>query len=196
MKKVLAVFDFDRTVTDRDSFNDFLISEFGFWHFLGRMLRNYRIFPMALKGDNTGVKNYMLNAFFCGMGKEEFVSACRRYSLYRLPRIVRREAMERIRWHQRQGHAVVIVTASLEEWIDPWAMENGIRTVLASRMQYAGGTAAGKLSGGSCYGKEKVRRLLERYPDRCGYVLYAYGDSRGDREMLEFADYGYYRRFR
>jgi phosphoserine phosphatase len=41
----------------------------------------------------------------------------------------------------------------------------------------------------NCYGQEKVNRLLEVEPDRKNYYLYAYGDSRGDREMLAFADF-------
>ena len=52
----------------------------------------------------------------------------------------------------------------------------------------------GKLTGRfltkNCYGPEKVNRLLEIEPDRKNYFLYAYGDSRGDKEMLECADRG------
>ena len=50
----------------------------------------------------------------------------------------------------------------------------------------------GNFSSKNCYGQEKVNRLLEKEPDRTNYILYAYGDSAGDKEIIEFADYGYY----
>lgn len=54
------------------------------------------------------------------------------------------------------------------------------------------GKLTGNFSSKNCYGQEKVNRLLEKEPDRTNYILYAYGDSAGDKEIIEFADYGYY----
>ena len=48
----------------------------------------------------------------------------------------------------------------------------------------------------NCYGPEKVRRIREVFPDRDNYHLTAFGDSRGDKEMLDYADQGYYKPFR
>ena len=48
----------------------------------------------------------------------------------------------------------------------------------------------------NCYGEEKVRRLLELEPNRNSYILYAYGDSKGDKELIEFADKGWYNKFK
>ena len=44
----------------------------------------------------------------------------------------------------------------------------------------------------NCYGQEKVNRFLQVEPDRKSYVLYAYGDSSGDKEMIALADVGTY----
>ena len=52
------------------------------------------------------------------------------------------------------------------------------------------GIISGRFATKNCYGKEKVRRLLEVEPARRSYILYAYGDSRGDKEMIAFSDYG------
>lgn len=195
MKKTLAVFDFDKTITDRDSFNDFLIYEFGIWRFVRSMVRNYELYASIIKKDNTSIKNYMLGTFFAGMKKQEFVGLCENYALCRLPAIIRNKALKCIRWHQQQGHEVIIVTASCDEWIRPWADQNGIYKILASKVQYRNGMITGKLEGRSCYGKEKVNRILEIFPDRNNYIIYAYGDSNGDREMLKFSDHSYYRGF-
>lgn len=195
MKRTVAVFDFDKTITARDSLNDLLIDRFGIWHFLNKMLLNGEILLSILKKDNTGIKNGMLQAFFAGMSKEKFIRMCRNYAYCRMPEIIRDEAVERVRWHKGQGHTVIIVTASCGEWVCPWAERNGIDEVLASKIQYKNGFLTGKLEGKSCYGKEKVDRIKEKFPDRNSYILYGYGDSSGDKDMLEFADYGYYRCF-
>lgn len=195
MRQVAAVFDFDKTVTFRDSLNDLLIYQFGFAHFIKTMVTSSRILLSISKNDNTGIKNSMLRAFFAGMRKEEFERICQNYAHCRLPEIIRSEAAERICWHQGQGHTVIVVTASCEEWIRPWARQNGVDKILASKIQYKEGILTGKLEGKSCYGQTKVDRLREMFPDRHNYRIYAYGDSKGDKKMLEFADYGYYRCF-
>ncbi len=56
--------------------------------------------------------------------------------------------------------------------------------------QDAHGRLTGRFSSRNCYGQEKVNRLLRVEPHRETYRLIAYGDSRGDREMLAFADEG------
>ncbi len=70
----------------------------------------------------------------------------------------------------------------------------GFDDVIATRLEsHEDGTVTGKLSGANCFGSEKVRRLEALLGAREGYSLYAYGDSRGDKELLSSADYPYYR---
>ena len=68
--------------------------------------------------------------------------------------------------------------------------------VLATQAALAHDRLTGRSLSPNCYGSEKVRRLLQRFPDRQQYRLTAYGDSRGDREMLAFADEAHYKPFR
>jgi phosphatidylglycerophosphatase C len=80
--------------------------------------------------------------------------------------------------------------------LKPWAESVGFAAVLGSRLERtAAGLVTGRLVGKNCYGEEKPRRLAELLGDRRCYCLYAYGDSRGDRALLNCADYAYYRRF-
>ena len=70
----------------------------------------------------------------------------------------------------------------------------GIDRVLCSSLRSdRTGRVSGRLAGKNCYGLEKTRRLLDSLGDRSGYILYAYGDSRGDRELLASADHAFYR---
>jgi HAD superfamily hydrolase (TIGR01490 family) len=109
--------------------------------------------------------------------------------------MIRAEALERVRFHQQRGDRVVIVSASPTDWIVPWAASEGITEVIGNPAQVSDGKVTGRLAGANCYGPEKVRRLLALNPERESYTLFAYGDGRGDRELLAAADHPYYRCF-
>jgi len=132
---------------------------------------------------------------FSGMPVSEFRAMADDFARMRIPLLIRPEALDRLRVHKSSGHTVVIVSASIEEWITPWANSEGVEEVIASRAETRGGRLTGKLEGANCHGEEKVRRLMARFPDRGEYGLYAYGDSRGDVPMLDAADFAFYRRF-
>lgn len=68
--------------------------------------------------------------------------------------------------------------------------------VLCTEAEFDGNDVlTGNFATDNCYGMEKVRRLKQKYPDRQKFKLVAYGDSSGDREMLDFADEGFNRHF-
>jgi len=119
-----------------------------------------------------------------------------RFAVHVLPSLLRHEAMQRLEWHKQHGHRCVVISASLELYLQPWAIKAGFDDVIATQLETRDdGRVTGKLSGANCYGIEKVRRLETLLGERTGYSLYAYGDSRGDKELLSFADHPYYRKF-
>jgi phosphatidylglycerophosphatase C len=101
--------------------------------------------------------------------------------------------LTRLREHQRLGHTVVIVSASPAIYVRPVARRLGIEAVLATELDVAGGTFTGRLAGANCRGPEKARRLREWLGSGAA-VVHAYGDSSGDRELLELADFAYWTR--
>ena len=118
------------------------------------------------------------------------------YANQQLDRYLRSEALQRLTWHQSQGHRCILVSASLEFYLKPWALRHGFEAVLASQVELSPlGKMTGHLVGLNCWGPEKLRRLLAYLGTKKDYQLYVYGDSRGDRELLAFADYPFYRRF-
>ena len=125
---------------------------------------------------------------------EELQQAGERFAMHVLPGMLRHEAMQRLEWHKQQGHRCVAISASLEYYVRPWATKAGFEDVIATRLQIGEqGCITGKISGANCFGIEKVRRLEDLLGVRDGYILYAYGDSRGDKELLSYADHAYYR---
>ena len=83
----------------------------------------------------------------------------------------------------------LIVSASIDNWVQPFFPHV---KVLGTQIEVKDGRLTGRFLTKNCYGQEKVNRILALYPDRNTYHLIAYGDSRGDKELLAFADEAYY----
>jgi len=114
------------------------------------------------------------------------------YAATIIPNTVRPLALERIGWHRSRGDDVVVVSASLDVYLDPWCETRGLDHI-CTRLEEQDGRLTGKCVGGDCSGREKVRRITERY-DLTRYLrVYAYGDSGEDREMLDLAHKKFYR---
>ena len=195
-KPVVAAFDFDCTLTRRDTLLPFLLHTLG----AGAVARHALVlFPTlaayALGLITNGVaKERVLVRCLGGKRWDELQQEAERFAAYVLPGLLRHEAVQRLDWHKRQGHRCVVISASLELYVRPWAQRAGFDEVIATHLETReDGRITGKLSGANCYGIEKTRRLEALLGARDGYTLYAYGDSRGDRELLSLADYAYYR---
>ena len=112
-----------------------------------------------------------------------------------IDKIVRPKAIEKINWHKNQGHKVVVVSASIECWLRPWCEKNGLE-LIATKLEIKDDIVTGKLLSKNCYGVEKVNRIKELYNIEKYDYIYAYGDSSGDKQMLELAHEKFYKPFR
>jgi len=197
MRKTIAAFDFDGTLTRSDTFLMFLIFQFGFAALLKGLWSNLGILMKYVfhKVSNHEAKQAIFSYFFKGMKITEFDAACQRFALFKIPGQIKHKAFEKCEWHRHKGHQIVIISASIRNWIEPWATNNGFQKVIATEVELDNEILTGRFSGKNCHGAEKVTRLLSHFPERNNYYLYVYGDSRGDIEMMKFADFAYYRCF-
>jgi len=193
----IAVFDFDGTLTYRDSLFPFICMAVGLPRFLwGLVLLSPVLVGYAARFvKNSDAKQAVLRHFFAGVDHETFQELGNSFALERLPRMLRPEAVQRLRWHQQLGHQVIVVSASIEAYLQPWAKAIQCDQVIGTRMEVEDGQLTGWLSGKNCYGPEKVERLEGLLGKLDAYFVYAYGDSKGDRELLAAADQGFFRRF-
>lgn len=195
----IAIFDFDHTLTDRDSLTPFLFYVQGFW----KTILYFILLAPACMGFLLGIisrqtiKEKILTRFFGGKKWTEVQAKGRQYAEGQLDRYLKPEAMKRLRWHQSQGHRCLLISASLEFYLKPWAERHRFEEVLASQLELTSDhLVTGKLIGLNCWGEEKKRRLLEYLGEKKEKtLLYVYGDSRGDQEMLSLADFPFYRKF-
>lgn len=197
-KPVVAVFDFDGTLTHRDTLFPFLLHVAGPLKFVLKfisLLPTLTAYALKLMRNDIA-KIRVLHRFLANMDLAMVNQHAQQFAEKILPTLLRSEAMQRFEWHKQQGHRCVIVSASLENYLQPWASKVGFDDILGSRLEIqADGTSSGRLLGENCFGPEKVHRLTNLLGQLDHYTLYAYGDSRGDKELLSVADYPFYRKF-
>ena len=195
MNKVYA-FDFDGTLTTRDTLLEFIRFACGTPRFLlGFLLYSPLLVLMKLRlYPNGKAKQKVLAHFFKGMTIGEFDALCQDFA--RTHRhLLRPEVVRQLEQALSEGAEVLIVSASIDHWVRPFfegdsSQNTGDRRlhVMGTQIEVVEGRLTGRFLTPNCYGQEKVRRILAIYPNRSAYHLTAYGDSRGDREMLAFAD--------
>lgn len=194
--KRLALFDFDGTLTNRDTLLEFLKFYVGPVRFYIGMtvcspfLVAYKLGILR----NWKAKERVLTYFLRGEEYNEFLSKGRTYALQHIPLIIKQKAMDRLLWHQEAGDRIIVVSASIAAWIEPWTEKHGVE-LISTFLQLKDGRLTGKLQGKNCYGPEKVRRLEEIITVSDYDEIFVYGDSRGDREMLAYGTTPFYRKF-
>ncbi len=193
MKKIVAC-DFDGTLTTRDTFVAFIRDVFGdrkfWWGFLRHTLLLVKMFIGLCPGGE--VKERIFAYFFKGMSLDEFDSHCQQFAASHRS-LLRPLGIAAITQAQQEGAEVVIISASIDNWVQPFFPSV---KVLGTQVEVRDGRLTGRFLSSNCFGQEKVNRLLTVYPQRSDYHLTAYGDSKGDRELLAFADESYYKPFR
>lgn len=193
----IHAFDFDGTLTRRDTLLEFIRFAKGDKHFLLCMLR---FLPklVAMKAGlyhNGRMKREVFSYCFKGMTVEAFNDLCRRFAKEKSS-LLRQKGMQKVKDVLAEGGTVVIVSASVTNWVEPFFSGVGDVLVLGTMIEEREGVLTGRFATKNCYGKEKVTRLLQLYPERTDYHLTAYGDSKGDIPLLDFADEGHYKPFR
>lgn len=188
MKKIIFS-DFDGTLTTKDSMMSIIIYQRGR---LGLVLALLRILPWLIlmfmgRYSNQRTKERLLHHCFGRMTVEEFNDFCQRFAdSHRY--ILRNDLYDKLVDAKANGDEVVVVTASPENWVSRLVPEF---KVLGTKMEF-NPCFTGRFLIPNCYAQEKVNRILAAYPeletDRSSFHVTAFGDSRGDKEMLEFAD--------
>ena len=193
----IALFDFDGTITTKDSLVDFIQFSVGKpKYYLGIFILTPVLFCFFLKLiPNYIAKEKLVSYFFKNWLLSDFNELAHTYSLQCIDKILRPAAIKKIKWHQSQGHHVAIVSASIENWLKPWCDKNNLR-VLATKLEVVENRVTGNFLSNNCHGLEKVNRIKERYDLSKYDYLYAYGDSSGDKQMLSLANESYYKPFR
>ncbi|MDR3697930.1 HAD family hydrolase [Mucilaginibacter sp.] len=196
MKKI-AFFDFDGTITTRDTLFEVIKHHKGKMKFYTGLLLNapYLIGFKIKLITNQYAKEKILEYFFKGMEFSKFQKICDDFATCALPSVVRPGAAAEIQKLKSSGFEVVIVSASAENWIKAWADEIGVQ-LIGSQLEIVDDRVTGKLKGNNCNGGEKVNRIRLAYDVSQYDEIYAFGDTKGDKPMLALAGKSFYKPFR
>lgn len=201
----IAFFDFDGTITTKDTLLEFIrFSKGKIPFYIGFVLNSpwlmaYRVGLIS----NQAAKERILAWFFRKTPLTHFQDTCDRFATAVVPGLIRPKALREIGILQEKGFSIVIVSASPENWIHKWA-ENIRAGLLATRLETQPGNGkqdkearlTGRILGKNCHGIEKVRRIGENFKLDTYNEIYAYGDSSGDKPMLSLAHHSFYQPFR
>lgn len=190
--KQLAVFDFDGTLTTCDTFVEFALKSAGRARLFSAMLC---ISPWLVAWklrliEGGRAKQKLFSALYAGRPHDWLVRQGEDFAIS-IDTYSRPEIVQALHKHIERGYDVYIVSASLPEWIRPWALKQGIPAdhVIGTECEIdERGTITGKFATPNCYGPEKVRRLAAAIGDLSSYHITAYGDSAGDTDLFAVAD--------
>ena len=197
MNERIAFFDFDGTITTKDTLLEFIKFYKGTLPFyLGFLLYSPYLLAYKLKLiPNYVAKQKVLQFFFNGESMETFQKKCDEFSDLILPKLLRPKALKEIQKLKAVNAIIVIVSASAENWIKKWASANHLH-LMGTRLAIAENKITGTIDGKNCYGDEKVCRIEKEYDLSAYQEIYCYGDSEGDKAMLNLATFPFYKPFR
>ena len=190
----LALFDFDGTITTRE-----LMPEFVRMATTKRRLMVGRVVLAPIfVGYKAGVvsgnaiRDRIADFAFRGLPQRDLQAAGEHFARDVIPPTVRPEAMERLPWHRDQGDTIAVVSGSFDLYLSHWCAQHGLE-LLCSSLEVRNGVMTGRFEGAQCVGAEKARRVRERYDLSRYRVVYAYGDTHEDRDLLALAHRRWYR---
>ncbi|MFY0674681.1 MAG: HAD-IB family hydrolase [Bacteroidia bacterium] len=191
MTKAVAFWDFDKTITTKDTTLYFLFYTQS-WSkiFLGGIRLGFYLLGMKLGILNTTkVKAKVYGYFFGGWELDKVNLLGEGFAKEIIPKLLNAEALEKLEWHKNQGHEIVVVSASPEFYLKPWCKQMGYDCI--GTLLYSEGGLMGKSIISDCAGKEKVNRIKQNINLAEYQEIYAYGNSEsGDRPMLNLANEG------
>ena len=198
---VVAAFDFDGTLTRRDTLKPFLARGLGWPRYLYALLRclpwlagyALRVVP------NDVAKQKLMLATLKGRSTTEIKDWTTRWLVHDFAGQLQPWTMAQLAWHQQAGHCCVMVSASPDVYLDRVAKQLGFDALICTEMETSRGCLTGRMQTPNCHGEQKVLRLKAWMVKRFGVAatheltLYAYGDSKGDQPMLRMAHHAWYR---
>ena len=195
MAHTVTIFDLDGTIACGDTF----------LHFLGFVLRRrpWRLarcagLPgMALRAGLGAVsrddaKRRLLTAIAGGCTRAVIESLAVAFDRKCRTTMLKSPALDRIAWHRRQGHRLILATGSLDLYANALGEALGFDDIVCTRAAYEGDVVSGGLQGGNLRGEAKVAaiRALPAFNTPSAPFVFAYTDHHSDLPLLRFADHG------
>lgn len=195
-RKVLSVFDFDGTLTYHDTFIPFLRFTFGKYRFSRKIIR--LVLPTLQcarrKLTRDELKEVLIRTFLTGVDEMWLREKAQQFCESHWSKLMRPSGVSAVAAEIQQGAEVTICSASPSLVLKPFAERLGIK-LISTELEIIDGKLTGRIVGHNCRREEKVKRLEQVYGDLSQYHLRAWGDTRGDFELLQAAQDAHWRHF-
>ena len=186
----LALFDFDGTLTTKDSLGEFIKFAVGkptYYFKLALFSPIFFLYKTKIM-DNAYAKKLLFRLYFQGISEIDFKSMAQEYSQTKIYEILRKEIYEKFLAHIERGDRVIIVSASMKCWLEDFAAKHKVE-LIATELLFKKSIFHGEFATKNCHGQEKLKRVkdvlsLDDYEE-----IYTYGDSSGDDAILAIADH-------
>lgn len=192
---IVAYFDFDGTITTRDTLLPFLLYTVGYVKFILRLpLILPVIFLYVIKVINNEIaKEKVLNILLKGKKDSYLEKKAQGFATTTIDKFIKPDIFAKLEYHLEHKHTIIIVSANLGIYLRYWAMRHHIDTVIATELDFKNGRFTGKLATKNCYAQEKVKRIKSYLDGKLQFSYsYGYGNSRGDYELLNFVNEGFF----
>ncbi|MFT3669483.1 MAG: HAD family hydrolase [Pseudoxanthomonas sp.] len=189
----LALFDFDGTLTTRETFPDFMRYAVA----RPRLIVGGALLAPVVFGYRRGwvagnpTRASIVQVGLRGVDAARLRAQGEAFAREVLPGVLRPEAMARLAWHHDRGDRVVVVSGGLDVYLAPWCAAQGVE-LLCSRLAERNGRITG-YAGAQCVGEQKVRRVRALCDPQAYAAIHAYGDTHEDQAMLAMAHHRTYR---
>ncbi|KOC90815.1 HAD family hydrolase [Winslowiella iniecta] len=194
--KILSVFDFDGTLTHHDSFIPFLRFAFGRRFFARRVVRlalpTLRCMRRKLTRDE--LKEVLIKTFLTGVDEQWVRQKAEAFCSAYWNKLMRPAGLLAVSAEVSSAAEVTICSASPAMVLQPFADRLGIK-LIGTELEVKDGVLTGRITGHNCRCGQKVKRLESVYGELSDYHLRAWGDTRGDYELLAAAQDAHWRHF-
>ena len=195
-KRVLSVFDFDGTLTRHDSFVPFLKFAFGLREFSRRVLMlaipSMRFLARRMTRDE--LKAHLVSTFLTGVDADWVSKQAANFCEVFWLQLMRPSGLRSVAAELETGSEVTLCSASPALVLQPFADRLGVK-LIGTELEVVDGLLTGRISGNNCRCENKVLRLEAVYGPLSQYRLKAWGDTRGDHELLAAAQDAHWRYF-
>ena len=194
----IIVFDFDGTITTEDTFRLFLRYYAGNLKWALNVLLLLPVFiGYGLKiVDRNQAKIHVTRRFFKNASVAQLNARAADFAKEVIPGLIRPQAQACLDRKKSDLESLYICSASIAPYLKAWGESQNIHNILATELETDGDRYTGEIKGWNIWGEGKIRRILAEFAPHPVKIMEAYGDSRGDREMLHAAKASYYRPFR
>jgi len=194
----IIVFDFDGTITTKDTFALFLRYYNGFLSWMWRiiiLIPTFVAYGVKLI-DRNAVKKHVIHRFFKNQPIAKVQSRADSFAREVIPGLIRPGAQKALDSLKNDRESLYICSASITPYLKTWGKSQNIHNILATELEHENGVCTGRISGWNVWGPGKIRRILAEFAPNTVKISHAYGDTRGDKEMLHAAEVSHWRPFR